>query len=389
MNPNANKWAQGLLIPIGSADQATDRSAVVTIGGNRYDASPYFQAFVDIGANLTQFARAPFNLQPIANLQRVNAQIAPHIAKMASQGPAVRQMMAPMVSALAHFATSSKKLVGMRAKTQLHISRAPKILIPVSMSIAAGGTLSAVQIRNPYLGATGGGTDGGYQYPWAITSFRTSNNENGQLQDKRITAFILGGHDYVAAALQGVTYTAGGAPATQGWPCAAFAETKRGNWKTEVQPWTTVANHGAGVGWGSVMTETGYLQLSIFNGSAGTYNDTYSVYANATLCGNPFMNQSFTQTDLFRRSFVPLALQVPSALKIAMDASHHIGQAVGSGGDMQLSGDLAPLSWLTKIGNAEKQLTALLGDSELMVDVGDPVDPGSISLDPESGASFI
>lgn len=386
MSPSTNPWASGLLVPIGAADQVRPEHNAVTIGGRIYDARPYFQAFTEIGANLSSFARSPYNIAPIANLQRVTSQIAPHVSSLSRQGPAVREVMGPMVSALANFAAQSKKLVGMRMKTQVHISRAPKILIPISLSIAAGASTTGIQVRNPYLGATGGGTDGGYQYPWAITSFRTSNNENGQLQDKRLTAFILGGHDYVGAALGGVTYTGGGAPATQGWPCAAFAETKRGNWKTEVQPWTTVANHGAGVGWGSVMTETGFLSVSVFNGSAGTYNDTYSVYANATLCGNPFTDARFSQSQVFKSSFVPLALQAPMAMRLAMDASKHIGQVVA--GDDPSMNDLGPLQWLRNVDRASQQLNGLLGDSGLMVDVGDPVDPGALPYDLESAVSF-
>jgi hypothetical protein len=386
MSPSSNPWASGLLVPIGAADQVRSEHAAVTLGGKLYDARPYFQAFTEIGSQLQSFARSPYNIAPIANLQRMTSQIAPHISSLSRQGPAVREVMAPMVSALANFAAQSKKLVGMRMKTQIHISRAPKILIPISMSIAAGGTLAGVQVRNPYLGATGGGTDGGYQYPWAITSFRTSNNENGQLQDKRITQFLLGGHDYVSAALGGLTYTAGGAPATQGWPAAAFTETKRSRWQTEVQPWTTVANHGAGVGWGSVMTETGFLQVAIFNGSAGTYTDTYSVYANATLCGNPFTDQRFSQTSIFKSSFVPLALQAPMAMRLAMDASKHIGQVVAQ--DDNGMNDLGPLQWLRNTDRASQQLAGLLGDSGLMVDVGDPVDPNSVPYDIDGSVSF-
>src|SRR6185369_2865299 len=115
---------------------------------------------------------------------------------------------------------------------------------------------TSIQVRNPYLGATDGAT-GPYQYPWTITAFRTSNGESGALLPIRITQFLIGGHDFVAASLAGLTYAGGGAPATQGWPAGAFAETARKIWMSTVQPWNVVAMHGAGTGFGSIMTETG------------------------------------------------------------------------------------------------------------------------------------
>lgn len=377
-----NPWQNGLLVAIGSAGPGPD-AAPVTLGGQAYDASPYLRAFTEIGAQLTSFAQSPYNIKPLTSLISLNRQIAPGIANMSRLPPSAREVVRPMASALSHFAVQASKLVQARMRTQIHIARAPKILIPVGLSIAAGGTTNGIQIRNPYLGATGGGTDGGYQYPWAITSFRTSNNENGQLQDKRLTQFILGGHDYVAASLTGLTYTLGGAPATQGWPCAAFTETKRGNWKTEVQPWTTVANHGAGIGWGSVMTETGFLQIGVFNGSAGTYNDTYSVYANATLCGNPFQDQRWSQSNLFRKSFVPLALQAPMAMRLAMEGAQHVGDAVDANDDHVR---LGPLAWMTQTDKAARLIEGLL-HNEVNVDVGDPIDPGTFSL--ADGARYV
>lgn len=377
--------SKGLFVPIGGAsgtEPIPASAAPIIIAGNRYDASPYFAVQAAIGANLSAFTRNPYDPRPLVNLSTMAHQLQPHVAQIMHQPPAIRQAATPLLHGMTNYLAQTQNLVKMRLKSHLHIAKAPKILIPISLSIAAGATFTNVQVRNPYLGATGG-SEGSYQYPWSITAFKTSNNENGQLQAIRITQFLLGGHDFVNAALGGLTYAGTAAPAVQGWPAAAFTETKRAHWTTVVQPWNVVAVQGPGVGWGSIMTETGFLQVSVFNGTAATYNDTYSVYANATLCGNPFsIGTAGVQNQLFRSSFVPLALQAPMALKIAQDAHAHIMGVVDQDNANYQGSPVA--NWYKNMERASRVLGGLLNETSDIA-IGDPVDPSAIGIDP--GAS--
>ena len=356
------------------------------VGGEYIDLAPYTRTYLALGAMVTQFSKNPYDARQLVAMQKLASQVRPALNRALQDQPAVRQIAHPMVQAMSSYLQSSQSLIKMRLRTSYQIARAPKILVPISMSIAAGGTLTGVQVRNPYLGASGGMT-GQYQSPWAITSFRTSNGESGALLPIRITQFLLGGHDFVAAALAGLTYTAGGAPATQGWGAGAFAETKRGNWKTEVQPWNVVASHGGGTGFGSVMTETGFLQIGVFNGGAQTYVDTYSVYCNATLCGSPFANAAYTQVDAFRKSFAPLALQAPLSLALAGAADSHLDQALDAD-DPRWTNE--PNSWMGKVrdfGGFIDRLTNTPGGFDHMAVGTDFLDPTGMSLAP--GAEYV
>lgn len=356
------------------------------VGGEYIDLAPYTKTYLALGAMVQQFSKNPYDARQLVAMQKLASQVRPALNRALQDHPAVRQIAHPMVQAMSSYLQSSQSLIKMRLRTSYQIARAPKILVPISMSIAAGGTLTGVQVRNPYLGASGGMT-GQYQSPWAITSFRTSNGESGALLPIRITQFLLGGHDFVAAALAGLTYTAGGAPATQGWGAGAFAETKRGNWKTEVQPWNVVASHGGGTGFGSVMTETGFLQIGVFNGGAQTYVDTYSVYCNATLCGSPFANAAYTQVDAFRKSFAPLALQAPLSLALAGAADSHLDQALDAD-DPRWTNE--PNSWMGKVrdfGGFIDRLTNTPGGFDHMAVGTDFLDPSGMSLVP--GAEYV
>ena len=318
MADTKNPYGRGLVVKLdgAEADNPPPGAMVVSLGGTKYDLAPYHRAFLDLGAMIEAVVRHPLDPRPLLAMQRFASHQRPAMVRALQSHPAVAQVVHPMVQAMSSYLKSSQKLIGMRLRTSHHIARAPKILVPISLSIAAGAATTQIQVRNPYLGASGGDTSQ-YKSPWAITSFRTSNNESGQLSPIRITQFLLGGHDFVAAALAGLTYAAGGAPAVQGWNPAAFAETKRGNWKTEVQPWNVVAVHGGGFQLGSVMTETGFLQIGVSNTGTQTYIDTYSVYCNATLCGSPFAHAAYTQVDAFRKAFAPLALQAPLSFELA------------------------------------------------------------------------
>jgi len=320
-----NPYQKGLIVGLGEAQINNPQPGMVItrMAGGHYDIAPFLGAFLTLGNYVTQFSRNPYDPRPLVGMQSMAQHMLPALRMSRNQPPAIREALSPMVQAMTSYMKNSQQILQHRLRTSYQIARAPKILIPICLNIAAGATITAIQIRNPYLGASGG-QPGTYNFAWAITSFRTSNNENGQLTPIRITQWLFGGHDYVAASLGGVTFAGGGAPAVQGWPAAAFGETKRGNWKTEVQPWNVIAQHGGGTGFGSIMTETGLLQLAVNNGGTGAYTDTWSVYANATLCGNPLTEAKWTQLDMLRKSFAPLKLQAPVAMKLAGEADSWI-----------------------------------------------------------------
>ena len=390
MATTPNPFERGLIIRLEGAtatEEAMRGRAVVKIEGSPYDVTPYLQAYEALGANITSFSKNPYNTHALLNLQKLSHQLHPSLKRMSTASPGVRQFLHPMVQGLASYMKNAQSLVKMRLKTSHHLARSPKILIPISLSIAAGGTTASIQVRNPYLGATDGAT-GPYQYPWTITAFRTSNGESGALLPIRITQFLIGGHDFVAASLAGLTYAGGGAPATQGWPAGAFAETARKIWMSTVQPWNVVAMHGSGTGFGSIMTETGLLQIGVFNGGGGTYVDTYSVYANATLCGNPFTIAKWTQVDAFRKAFAPLHLQAPLAMKLAGDAMSHVGSAMDRDDPNY---DAGPYGFADRISRDMREIEGFLDNPPEGVAMGDvlgaPEDFGR-TLSPETGARF-
>lgn len=388
-DPSHNPYAKGLLVPLSgaTAQNPPPGTPVVMLAGTPHDISPYLNAYVDLGAMVSQFARSPMDPRALINMQQMSQKLIPAIRMARNAPPAVRQVLSPMVTALANYNKNAQQLIAMRLKTAYKVSSAPKILIPVSLSIAAGATATGMQVRNPYLGATGG-SRGPYLYPWCITSFRTSNGESGALLPIRITQFLLGGHDYVAASLAGITYTITAAPAVQGWPAAAFAETKRGNWKTEIQPWNVVANHGGGTGFGSIMTETGFLQLGVFNGGSGTYVDTYSVYANATLCGSPFEDAQWTQVDSFRKAFAPLALQAPLAMKLAGDANTWLGSVLDRD-DNRYAGNPAHM-WVSRIDKVMQEINGFLENPPEGTAMGDTFfDASAMGFPLPEGAHYV
>lgn len=382
-----NPYSRGLVVKLEGAEASNPPPGAVRLGNEVYDFTPYHRAFVDLGMLVEHAARNPLNPVPFAAIQSFARQRKPQLVQALNQHPAVRQVVQPMAQALHSYLQSSQKLIAMRLRTSHHIARAPKILVPISMSIAAGATLTQVQVRNPYLGASGGDTSQ-YKSPWAITSFRTSNGESGALLPIRITQFLLGGHDFVAAALAGLTYAAGGAPATQGWAAGAFAETKRGNWKTEVQPWNVVATHGGGTGFGSVMTETGFLQIGVFNGGTQTYVDTYSVYCNATLCGSPFTNAAYTQVDAFRKSFAPLALQAPLSFALAGAAEAHVREAVDPDNTQYNS----PFAWANRAADISGRIEQMVNSPDVMSGFAVPeeyIDPRTLGMPLADGAEYV
>ena len=380
-----NMFAKGLFIKLeGAEPSAKPGGAYIQIGGSYYDVSPYLSAFESIGANVAAIARSPYDPRPFMNLRHTANALIPALNSARHAHPAVQQTLVPLVRGLASAMAQSKNLVGMRLKTAHHLAQAPKILIPICLAIPAGGTLAGVRVSNPYLGSTEGNT-GPYQFPWTIVCFRTGNGEDGGLRPIKITQYQLGGHDFVGASLAGLTYTAGGAPAVLGWPAAAFAETARKNFRTEVQPWNVVAQSGAGVGFGSIMTETGYLQCSVHNAGATTYVDGWSVYANATLCGSPFGGR-YTQVDLMRRAFVPLALQGPIAMKIARDAGVHIGQIVPRD-DQDRMPDAGPYGWSERTEGAMNQIESFLANPPAGLAMGEHLgDPGEYGFNLVEGA---
>lgn len=361
MATDSNPFARGIFVPLGSAEPQPGMS-VLTLGGERYDISPFAYAQMRLGAIVNQFHRNPINPGPLLQLQHMANQMMPQLRQHATaMHPAVQAAVHPLVQGLGSFLKSSQQLIGIRLKTAHAIGKAPKILVPICLNVASGVTTGQIQVRNPYLGASGGYL-GGYTAPWAITSFRTSNNESGQLSPIRMPNFIIGGHDYAVAGIQGLTYVvAANQPAVLGWPAAAFAETKRSRWYTEVQPWTVVAAAGAGVGYGSIMTETGFFAITVFNGGAQTFQDTWSVYCNATLCGNPFRDARWAQEEVIRSSFVPLQHQASYAMKLMSDAQYHIGEIIPDDNSKIVD---KTYGWLNKPDLAEA-IDKLIGNPEL------------------------
>lgn len=388
-NPQ-NPYAQGLFVKLEGEAAKSPRpgSAIITLAGQPYDMSPWLGAIVEMGRYVTEFGANTYNPAPLLKMQNLAQTLRPSLLAAQHAAQPIRQAVAPMVHGMSQFMQNSQKLIQMRLKTSHQIARAPKILIPVSLSIASGASSTGMQIRNPYLGASGGAT-GIYQSPWAITSFRTSNGESGALLPIRITQFLLGGHDYVAAALSGITYTVTAAPATQGWPAAAFAETKRSNWKTEIQPWNVVATHGGGTGFGSVMTETGFLQLGVFNGGSQTYVDTYSVYCNATLCGSPFAVAQWTQVDAFRKSFAPLNMQVPLAMRLAGDSDKWAAQAIDRDDPNVSTQEGGAYLWANRLAGAGDAFSSFLENAGPGLAMGDTFyNPQDVGFSLPYGASY-
>jgi len=383
---NAPAWQRGLFVPMegAAANDPAPGVALLRTQGGTYNIMPFLGAVLDIGNTITSFNRNPYDPRALVRMQQMATTMMPHLKQARyHQNAVVRQALAPMVSGMSSFLANSQKLLAMRLKTSHAIARAPKILIPISLQIAAGNSTTGIQIRNPYLGASGGAANP-YQLAWAITSFRTSNNENGQLQPIRITQWLFGGHDFVAASLGGITYSAGGAPAVQGWPAASFAETKVSHWKTEVQPWNVVAQHGGATGFGSVMTETGYLQIGVYNGGTGTYIDTWPVYVNATLCGSPFTSKEWTQADLMRKSFAPLNLQIPMAMKLAKDSHNWIGAALEKD-DAAVTDN--PYAWAQRVGPMWREIEGMLEHPEHTM-MGEPLgDPADFGISPDYQSS--
>lgn len=377
-------FKRGLFVPLGAAEKAPEGAPLLRLGdGSVVNPAPFYTAIAEMSGALKAFNKNPYATGPVLHMRRIGMAMQQGLQQVP---PSIRTQLGPMMNGLATFVTHSRYLLNLRLKTAYHLARSPKILIPVCISQPAGTSLVGYQARNPYLGASGGETGGLYNAPWAITGFRTSNNESGQIQAVRITQFLLGGHDFVAASLAGVTYTGGGAPATLGWPAAAFCETARKNWMSTIQPWNVVALSGEGVGFGSVMTETGFLQLAISNGNAATYNDTYSIYANATLCGNPFANARWTQIDMFRSAFVSLSAQAGLAQKLAMDHSAHITAALGGAAPNQPP---TAYDYVTRMARARDEFDAFSDNPPGDAAMGDSfADPGTAGFSLGDGASY-
>lgn len=377
MSTATNPFARGLFVPIGAAETPAANAAIIKIGNASFDIAPYLGATAAMGQLTQQFMKNPYDARPLAQMQTLAHQVVPAIHATARH-PVARQALQPLLNATASMVKHTQQMAAMRWKTAHHLARAPKILIPICLSIAAGATTSGIQIRNPYLGATGGQVGGQYNAPWTITCVRTSNNESGLLSPIRLTDFTLGGHNFVTASLGGLTYSAGGAPATLGWPAATFAETARKIWQSSIQPWNVVGTSGEGTGFGSIMTETGFLQVGVFNGGAGTYVDTYSVYCNATLCGSIFGNAATTQIDMFRHAFAPLAMQGPLALRLAGDAQMQVAGAIAADDNRFSNAQMGPSAWIARIGESTNAINAMLDNPSPDLAMGEPYDYGAL-----------
>jgi hypothetical protein len=360
-----------LFIALGSAEKAQDARRegrlVTELGGTYWDATPFFGILGEYADAIGQFHRSPFNPQSVLRLNNIATRALPTMRQMVKAPAPVKQALLPLATSFGRLVQGSRTLLQNRMRQYTKITQAPTLLLPWGVTLAPGATVNGVQFRNPYLGVTGGmlGGDGSYKNPWSITSVRTSFNENGQLDPIKIPVFLLAGHDYVAASLGGVLFTAGGAPAVQGWPAAAFSESKTSNWRTEIQPWNVVAQHGGlGTGFGSIMTETGFLQVSMHNAGVATYVATWSVYVRATMCDNPFGSAKYTDTSLWKSSIAPLRLQFPLHMKLAGDVDQWLEGSVSMDDDRYTSN---AGTWVTRMEGVHKVLGDILDEDDDMM----------------------
>lgn len=387
----AEKASPNLFIQLGEAEVKEPRAGmpIVKIGGLHYDATPYLQAYGQIGAYVKQFTSNPYDPMPLIGMQQLTHRLIPSIQRGQSN-PHLRATLDPLAHGLASYAHHAHKLIGMRMQTAHKMARAPKTVIPLCINLAAGATATGIRAQNPYLGATGGAT-GGWKFPWTITKFQTSNNESGQLMPIRLTQLLVGGHDFVAASLAGLIYTVTAAPATLGWPAAMFAVTKTKDIMSTLEFWNLVALSGEGVGFGSIMSETGFFQIAVNNGGSGTFIDTWPVYANASLCGSPFDNGPHTQAETLRHAFAPLAMQGPLAMRMAYEGAQHIRGAFDADDSKYNSSQLGAYSWITRTDDTQQFIGRFVDSDPMDYAVGSymgtPAEFG-VSPDRPTGGGF-
>lgn len=337
----------------GETPKAPDGRVYVPTHNGTVDITDLFTPMVELGANLNAFQQNPYDYRPLLAMRRTGQRAMPLFNQL-RQYPSLANQFGPIASSMSNMLKVAQSAAKLRIKAAADMARRPLQVIPISLSIAPNTTTGGIQIRNPYLGSTGGvAVSDQYKAPWSIVAFRTSNNENGQLQTVRITQWQIGGHDYVAAALGGVTFLGGGQASAQGWAASAFSETARKHHSTAFEPWNLTAESSAG--WGFIMSETGYLQLAVNNGvnAASTYEDTWSVYVRATLCGSPF--ERHTDPSALAHAFIPMQHQYTQALRIAGDYSNAvIGMVGGASGQPQA----AP--WTAQLSTAQQQIQSFL-----------------------------
>ena len=341
-------------VTLGAADVPPPGAVVIKTKNGSVDVADVFKVHVDLGNALAAFHANPYDYRPLQQMRRIGTQSIPLFNQL-SKYPALMEQFGPMASHLSNILRVAQTAAKLRVKAAADMARRPLQIVPVPLSIGAGSSFTAIQIRNPYLGATGGiAISDQYKAPWSVTAFKTSNNENGQLSPIRIANWTIGGHNYTQAALQGLTYAGTGsvAPALQGWGAPAFAETKRTHHSTAFEPWHLTAESSAG--WGFIMTETGFLQLDVINASGSPYVDTYSVYIRATLCGSPF--DRFTDPTALAHAFVPMVHQYHEAARIAGEWDRGVAGFVRQGS----SAAAAPAPWTAQLSDAREQIQSFL-----------------------------
>lgn len=326
-------------------------SVVVSTSRGGVDISDVFKIHVDLGNALQAFHANPYDHRPLQAMRHIGTRSIPLFNQL-HKYPALMEQFGPMATHLSNILRVAQTAAKLRVKAAADMARRPLQIVPVPLAIGAGASFTAIQIRNPYLGATGGvAISDQYKAPWSVTAFKTSNNENGQLSPIRIANWTIGGHNYTQAALQGLTYAGMGAvpPALQGWGAPAFAETKRTHHSTAFEPWHLTAESSAG--WGFIMTETGFLQLDVINASGSPYVDTYSVYIRATLCGSPF--DRFTDPTALAHAFVPMVHQYHQAARIAGDWESNVQGVLG-----QAARSAQP--WTAQLQTAQDQVLSFM-----------------------------
>jgi hypothetical protein len=318
------------------------------------DITDMFRMQVELGNYTAQFHASPYDHRPLMAMRNLGQRALPMFHQL-QRHPGLNEQFGGMAQHLASLLKTSQSAARLRIKAAHDMARRPLQLVPLNWSLAFGTTSDAIQVRNPYLGSSGGvAVSDQYRAPWSVTAFRTSNNENGQLNPIRITQWLIGGHDYVAAAVAGLTNlgAVGTVSTDNGWPAAAFTETARKHHSTAFEPWNLTSEQSAGFGF--IMTETGFLQIRIRNAAgSGTYVDNWSVYIRATLCGSPF--SSHTDVSHMARSFVPIAHQYSQAARIAGDWQQNVAGFVGQG-----SAAPPAASWASQINDAQGQIQSFL-----------------------------
>lgn len=311
------------VITIGGAIEEK-RNSIITVGGQDYDLEPIFGAIDKVVSAERQAVANPYSTNPLRMVLEARNVLVGALSRQVPPGlvpilrPIVKNAAGPMVEA-------ARTAIKLRMESANRLMMKPTQSVPLTLdsgTYTAGASASA-SVLNPYLGSGGGMYN--VNALWAITGF-----ESGALADIKgqlITKLMIAGHDYVGASLGGIK-SAVGLAANQGWGWYLFASDKRERAHTTVSPWNV---QGAGGVVGSIMRETGQVDIAFRNGSAAAFSGVFHVHVKASLCGSPFKGDALAQT------FVPFNRQLAASATLAQhlpsqfaNAFRRIGEAAGT-----------------------------------------------------------